>query len=461
MKNILRYTLAICTAGLLPVACTSNFDEYNTNQNQMEMGDVHPLNLLEHILFTGADGMVYRTWLLNNELIQYTVQMYTENVHRYMIRDSYNSGTWNHLARWAANSDHMIEQAVKNGDANSEAIALTMRALFVSNWTDIYGDIPFSEAFQGRNNVLKPKFDTQKEVYTQLFADLERANSLHMRLLMRLQNRDEEMGVSEKLREIVSNPSRYPVMVSNADNAALFYTNVDPFIGHFGTTTLQSFTSNSHRMAEHLVNLMNNTNDPRLGIYAVQQNNEWTGLVSGYPTTETNATNCAYLNKDVLGDYTSPYTFMRYDEVLFILSEAAFRGMIPGGSAAAQQYYEQAVLASIDYWDEINPSPTYEITQAQKNAFMQIVAFDNTLEQILNQKYIALFWEGYEAWHEYRRTGYPNFKIGKGTANDGVLPTRFIYPVTTVDTNHENYLKAIANQGPDNMKTRLWWARKQ
>ena len=110
MKNILRYTLAICTAGLLPVACTSNFDEYNTNQNQMEMGDVHPLNLLEHILFTGADGMVYRTWLLNNELIQYTVQMYTENVHRYMIRDSYNSGTWNHLARWAANSDHMIEQ---------------------------------------------------------------------------------------------------------------------------------------------------------------------------------------------------------------------------------------------------------------------------------------------------------------------------------------------------------------
>lgn len=169
MKNILRYALTICAAGCLAGSCTSNFDEYNTNQNQMEMGDVHPLNLLEHILFTGADGLVYRTWLLNNELVQYTVQMYTENVHRYMIRDSYNSGTWNHLARWAANSDHMIEQAVKNEDANSEAIALTMRALFVSNWTDIYGDIPFSEAFQGRNNVLKPKFDTQQEVYTQLF----------------------------------------------------------------------------------------------------------------------------------------------------------------------------------------------------------------------------------------------------------------------------------------------------
>lgn len=491
MKKIRIYALTICAAGLFAGSCTSNFDEYNTNQNQMEMGDVHPLNLLEHILFTGADGMVYRTWLLNNELMQYTVQMYTENVHRYMIRDSYNSGTWNHLARWAANADHMIEQAVKNEDPNSEAIALTMRALFVSNWTDIYGDIPFSEAFQGRNNVLKPKFDTQREIYTQLFADLERANtlyepsralrypnkdllfagdltkwrkftnSLHMRLLMRLQNRDAEMGVSEKLREIVSNPAAYPVMASNADNAALFYTNVDPFIGHFGTMTLQSFTSNSHRMAEHLVNMMNNTNDPRLGIYAVQQNNEWSGLVSGFPSTETNATNCAYLNKEVLGDYTSPYTFMRYDEVLFILSEAAFRGMIPGGNQAARTYYDQAVLASIDFWDEINPSPTYEITQAQKNAFMEIVAFDNTLEQILNQKYIALFWEGYEAWHEYRRTGYPVLTIGKGTDNNGVLPTRFIYPVTTVDTNRDNYLQAIANQGPDNMRTTLWWARRQ
>lgn len=124
----------------------------------------------------------------------------------------------------------------------------------------------------------------------------------------------------------------------------------------------------------------------------------------------------------MLGDYTSPYAFMRYDEVLFILSEAAFRGMIPGGSAAAQQYYEQAVLASIDYWDEINPSPTYEITQAQKNAFMEIVAFDNTLEQILNQKYIALFWVGYEAWHEYRRTATPTSRSARARPTTACFP---------------------------------------
>ena len=249
-----------------------------------------------------------------------------------------------------------------------KAELLCIRAYYYDLGCQFYGDIPFSEAFQGRNNVLKPKFDTQKEVYTQLFADLDRANSLydpsralrypnkdlmykgdiakwrkftnslHMRLLMRLQNRDAEMGVSEKLREIVSNPARYPVMASNADNAALFYTNVDPFIGHFGTTTLQSFTSNSHRMAEHLVNLMNNTNDPRLGIYAVQQNNEWTGLVSGYPTTETNATNCAYLNKDVLGD---SFQFVKENTMCTLVS---YKGSV--FSVEAPNFMELEVTAT-------------------------------------------------------------------------------------------------------------------
>ena len=106
--------------------------------------------------------------------------MYTENVHRYMIRDSFTTAARGTTSpKRAANSDHMTEQAVKNGDANSEAIALTMRALSVSNWTDIYGDIPSARLSRGATTSLKPKFDTQKEVYTQLFADLERANSLY------------------------------------------------------------------------------------------------------------------------------------------------------------------------------------------------------------------------------------------------------------------------------------------
>ena len=213
-------------------------------------------------------------------------------------------------------------------------------------------------------------------------------------------------------------------------------------------------------MAEHLVNLMNNTNDPRLGIYAVQQNNEWTGLVSGYPTTETNATNCAYLNKDVLGDYTSPSTYMRYDEVLFIQAEAIQRGWIAGDAAAC---YQNAIRASINYWKEVDTTGL-NITDKVIENFLANVPYDGTLESIINQKYVALFWVGYEAWADYRRTGYPELTIGSGTFNDHILPTRLVYPTNTMETNKENYNAAVERLrtyygGADDMKTPVWWSK--
>ena len=55
---------------------------------------------------------------------------------------------------------------------------------------------------------------------------------------------------------------------------------------------------------------------------------------------------------------------------------------------------------------------------------------DDKLQLIAEQKFLALFWVGMEAYHEYRRTGYPVLTIGKGTYNDHVLPTRFAYPAT-------------------------------
>lgn len=77
-------------------------------------------------------------------------------------------------------------------------------------------------------------------------------------------------------------------------------------------------------------------------------------------------------------------------------------------------------------------------------AYLQNVAYDGTLRCIIEQKYIALFWCGMEAWNEYRRTGYPELAIGSATSNDHILPTRFEYPVNTSTTNPVNYAQAVA-----------------
>src|SRR5690606_6104497 len=78
-----------------------------------------------------------------------------------------------------------------------------------------------------------------------------------------------------------------------------------------------------------------------------------------------------------------------------------------------------------------------------------------------SQKYLALFWIGMEAYHEYRRTGYPVLTIGEGTVyNDHILPTRFGYPSTTMSTNPTNANLALQHMGGDNtMKVPVWWSK--
>lgn len=493
MKKLVIYISVFIVGAVILSGCNHKFDEYNKDPNDLEFGQVPAIHLLTNVIFSGADGFLYRTWQINGELIQYTVNMHTENVHRYMIRESYITGAWDHLARWAANADHMREVAISKQDPACEAIALTMRALYMSNLTDMFGDVPFSEAFQGRAEVpnTKPIFDTQEEVYRQLYEDLERANTLYMsapeieaekrsydilyggdlakwrrfnnslylRLLTRMINRDAEMNVSAKIQEVCTRTADYPVFESNDDNATIFYSGESPFWNRFGQNTGDAFTTNSRRYSEFFINTLSSYGDPRLGIIGVMYNSEWTGMVSGYPSDETQASNCASLNKSLLGDYASPYSFMRYDEILFIKAEMAHKGVISGGETAAGNYYHDGILNSINHWDEINPGIS-RVTEEQRRQYLQRVAYNNEFEQIMLQKYIALFWVGYEAYSEYRRTGYPVLKIGTGTANDGVLPTRLPYPISTFSTNRENYEKAVQHMGGDDMKTPVWWSKK-
>jgi hypothetical protein len=85
----------------------------------------------------------------------------------------------------------------------------------------------------------------------------------------------------------------------------------------------------------------------------------------------------------------------------------------------------------------------------------------NKEEFLGNQKYLALFWVGMEAYHEYRRTGYPVLTIGEGTVyNDNVLPTRFGYSNTNYVYNSANVNAALSEMGgPNDMKTPVWWSK--
>lgn len=144
----------------------------------------------------------------------------------------------------------------------------------------------------------------------------------------------------------------------------------------------------------------------------------------------------------------SPAVFFTYAEVLFTFAEAAARGFI---NADAATLYNEAITASLEQ---------FGIKVADSYLNQPTVAYDATkwAEQIGWQKWIAFYGQGPDAYTDWRRLGYPQLKPGPNSALAvGELPRRFFYPSTEQSLNGENYRKAVANQGADELTTRLWF----
>lgn len=494
MKKII---LTIAAAAFILTACDEELDRINTDPNNMVVGSVHPSSLLSEVLYSGASAMTNLSYTMANELIQYTVSTNALDAYsRYVIPNGNSSSLWNHCSRWGASADHMRDLASKEPNfCNFEAIALTMRAYYIQILTDAYGDVPFSEAFRAMEGETKPKFDSQKDVYLQLISDLKRANSLYnsstypmsesqaakdllyggdltrwqkftnsllLRVLIRISNCS-EIDVSEEFAAIYNSPGTYPVFASEEDAAVMRFTGTDSNLNPFGSTNILSFQA-ARRAAEFTVDQMNDSGDPRISLYFVQVGGQWSGAKSGVVSREESGSgNAAKLNKAILGSYNSPYSFMNYDEVLFIMAEAALKGFIPGGDAVAADFYTKAVEASVRHWSSL-PNNEEPITDRAVNQFLAKVGWNGTYEQLMTQKYIALFWCGFESWSEYRRTGYPRLQIARTTLNDQILPRRFEYPINTATTNPDNYAIAVERmrkeyKGGDDMKTPVWWSK--
>jgi len=522
----LRYLLLGTICIFACTACTDGFESANTNPNRVtvEGEKLQATSMFEPLLYGGANFFTYYSWYWCDELIQRTAHTAgtTRQQHRYFIADQDWQNVWNTYSRYASNDYNMYKLAVKQNNVPLQAVALTLKVLFMSNLTDIYGDIPYAEAFKADQGIQKPVFDSQESVYQQMFADLEAANkiyatspyvdagmksmdgmygfdmlkwqkfnnALYLRLLCRISGRaatvvDGSKTVAQKMQQIVDEPATYPIFESNADNATVKYTGAEPYKSEFDPAeyTTAEFTSAAYRITEQTVKMMNikdpnnekidKYTDPRLKIIAVYSGgsyNYWKGTVAGCEATEQDNVNrgSSMLNYANLVRANSDEWFMDYSEVQFILAEAALKGNIRGGADAAKQYYEQAIKSSMQKWSNFASAvnPLNVISDDDTNAFLQsdLASWDNAddkSELIANQKYLALFWVGMEAWHEYRRTGFPSLTIGKGcTFNDMILPTRFAYPNTTMATNSENAKVALQRMGGDNtMKTPVWWSK--
>lgn len=471
MKN-LNKVLSSLLMLLFLVACTDDFEETNTDPNQ-------PTVVPAENLFTQAQfGLSSRMWgrAMNFEFAMLMVQHFSQN--EYAEDSRYNQQPGNFNASWQSfyagglidleearlltEANETVADAVKNNRLAQIAI---MRVWTLQIVTDIWGDVPYSQAFNPEE-FPNPAYDGQQAIYEGLVAELNAAiglintsasgfgqgdivyggdmamwgkfaNSLKLKIGMRMSNAASSMAntvVSEALGSSLG-------VISSNDENALFTFDSDQRIAN--PFFVDAITRDDFCISEILVINMENTGDPRLWQYAKPNSN---GDIVGLPYGLTDAASfqlkpISSRPHDDIREATAPAKLMTYAEVEFFRAEAIVAGYAGGNAATA---YNNAVEASMLDWG---------LTSADASAYLADNPYSG-LSSIAYEKWIALYTQGIEAWAESRRLGLDeSFLPIPDAAEIGVIPVRAFYPTVEAEANTTN-LEAV---GFNDLTTKMWW----
>lgn len=480
MKKIV---LAITGLSLLAFACTKDFEELNTNPNAPEQ--IAPEFLLTNVITVSAEQNGYTQGLmLASYLAQHGASVEFERIDRYEMGS--NGDYWNTLFRLLSDI-----RSIKEAEASNEAyqaVGDIMQSYIFSQLTDMWGDVPYSQAVQALDGNFTPAYDSQEFIYTDaetgilavlqnaantlnntnfsirgdvMFGnDLEKwvrfANSLQVRYLMRMSKRfNEYPALQARLQTLVDGGM---LMTGNADNAVVPYLSSAP--NQYPMFNAAQGGYQEHRMTVTVDSVLTLWNDPRVNVLfkptqasVTAGNPEFNGLLNGQ-SRETISQNGVDLNdvslfgaifRDVPNGIDAQ--FMQYSELQFALAEAVQKGFING---SATTYYEAGIAASFEYYSVSLPA------DYTSRAAIQLDGTED-LNRIMTQKWLALFNCGHEPWFNVRRTGMPYLKPGPDNFNNDMYPSRYLYPEGEQATNAANYQNAVNSMGPDNINTKCWW----
>lgn len=468
----------------MTTSCTDGFEKMNIDPNNIDK--IVPGSLMAPILYDMGTFSSNRNYDFTWQLMQvgFPYPATATGVHRYDITPTAGNSTWNKGYNWLRTINEMEQAAEELELPIYSAVAKTLEAYAAGMLTDAFGDVPFSEAIKLDEDISMPKFDQQKDIYNTLISNLEEANiiyrttesemsgndilfnndkikwqkfnnSLLMRLLLRTSNKA-EMDSYSRLKSIIDNPTDYPVFTGNGDAAILEVSGLSPFEYAWGRR--QDYTLNETK-AEFFVDMLNSYNDPRLSFFMSEATTipdgdtiGYKGIPAAHESTATFRFNPSVPNPDLmipsqLGTIVHEI-IMPYAEVEFIKSEVH---LYFGELEKAEEAYTKGTIAGITQWVDI-PAPGESYFENE------LVAFDGTLERIMNQKYLALYMCDYQQWFEHRRTGYPVLPKTEHMLHDGEMPRRFMYHDRVSITNPENYkIASDKMEKGDDPLSKVWW----
>ena len=521
MKNIfIKFSLIF---GLLIFAeACSDEALLDLNKNPNAVTSMDPAFLLTtSILRVGGEYENTRA----NMLYAATMIQHTASTAGYFSGDKYfynaqYSGAYmeTHYTGIVRLLSNIIEQTKDDASrANLNAMATIVRAFDLHRMTDIYGDIPYKQAgygLQSEDNWF-PKYDTQKEVYTAIIADVKAArdkmnanggnvgaqdviyggdiakwkkfaNALLMRVALRMQKVDEATGKS-----VFAEAFNSGTFASNAEHATIKYLNGPQGHNRNGLNDGYWNTykySQDCKVSKTFIDWMRANNDPRLMIVSggigdpTKDANTWNtapsaqkGLPNGY-TGETllnvlTADEKTTFNTPGVGtrmfamlnlkymDWEDPYYLISYAETQLMAAEGAVRGWISGN---AETFFNNGVTGAITAWTQFDASfarPAADVSAYIAGRGFATANNDNKLRLIGEEFWAATFLNDIESWANWRRTGFPALTpTNNPNAEEGpAIPRRLRYWENEAGSNPANYGAAVTRMGGDKFATRVWW----
>ena len=453
--------------------CGDDLSDLNTDPNAAV--EVNPATLLTTAQYRLYNRMAGR--VINAEWGQLMVQYWAQNEYaedsRYEQDKTFFNTSWrvfyaDILKELNSAKELVDKQEISNLiKINQKNILDVMIAQTFIILTDGFGDVPYSEAIDP--SISLPSYDSQETIYKGVLESLDNAvstfssdtssfssgdiiyngnvdkwkkftNSLMLRYAVRI------IDVDPATATTYINKAKGNLISSNSENAAFVFASSQarshPLYQDSEINNRDDFC-----VSEYLVTSLNSMNDPRLPKFA---KNASGGTIVGMPygLTDNQATELKPTTSrpnDSVRQATSPHVIISYAEVQFLLAEIYQRGIVSGN---AEDAYKNAITASMNQWGITDSS--------EINNYITSNGYDsgNWKKSIGNQKWVALYMNGFQAWCEWRRLDYPQLSVPAAAVINSI-PVKMPYALSETQNNSANLSQITSS--PDNMTTKVWW----
>ncbi|PMD98694.1 SusD/RagB family nutrient-binding outer membrane lipoprotein [Siphonobacter sp. BAB-5405] len=498
-------------------SCDKGFEELNTNPDASPF--IQPGYMFTKAQMDVFSNSYYSTGVLaaGGSMQHYATYKDVPGIgdKYYFQQGSYPYDYFQNAYPTAVNEITEVIRAVSGNPAqvNLLSVARIWRVYTMHRITDLYGDIPYSEAGKGlTDNLYTPKYDAQQAIYADMLKELEEAAaafntsqatmgtadliyngditkwkklaySLMLRLSMRMTKVDAATAQTWAKKAIAGG-----VITTDADVARINYVangqnfNWNPYAAalrgaDLSTSSFGQNNTEGGKFAKTFIDHLKTTQDPRLGVLSVVWRNEGTTATPKYVadtsrTIQKGMTNGLLAKPADFGTYSepNPNVLLKYDtpvivisaaEVNLLLAEAAVRGWYTGEDAATA--YAKGVTSAMKNWTLFGAAGV--ITDNQIKGYLAANTFPTSgtteakLDAINTQLWVSLYPDEQEVWANYRRSGYPKLTPVNvpGNATGGTIPRRLLYPPTEESVNSTQVNIAIQRQGRNELTTRMWW----